>query len=190
VERLELREPTTEPALAPIDSSGRAYEWQWAAVHEDLVPDSVLRAASNVTIAVVDTGADLSAPDIAAKSPTAVNVTGGSVSDSIGHGTFVSALAAGSVTNGEGIAGFGGDAQLMIVQASPGGGAFTDLDEANAIVWAVDHGARIVNLSLGGTETSSTEQQAIEYASSHGVLLVAAAGNEYESGDAVEYQIG
>src|SRR5207253_7185510 len=53
VERLALRDPTAEPALAPADSSGQFYEWQWAAVHEDLVPGSVLRAASSVTIAVV-----------------------------------------------------------------------------------------------------------------------------------------
>src|SRR5207248_10200108 len=88
---------------------------------------------------------------------------------------------------GEGIAGFGGDANLMVVQASAGGGTFSDVDEANAIEWAVDHGARIVNLSLAGTQTSSTEQAAIDYATSHGVLLVAAAGNEHESGNPVEY---
>src|SRR5207302_1815628 len=147
----------------------------------------VLRAASAVTIAVVDTGADVTAPDIAAKSPVMWNVTGPTVADTVGHGTFVAALAAGSVTNGEGIAGFGGDAKLMVVQASAGGGTFSDVDEANAIVWTVDHGARIVNLSLAGPDTSSTEQTAIDYATSHGVLVVAAAGNEYEEGDPVEY---
>src|SRR5439155_4777483 len=56
-----------------------------------------------------------------------------------------------------------------------------------AIVWAIDHGARIVNLSLAGPDTSSTEQTAIDYATSHGVLLVAAAGNEYGAGNPVEY---
>ena len=105
----------------------------------------------------------------------------------MGHGTFVAALAAGSVTNGEGIAGFGGDAQLMIVKAGSGDGSFTDLDEASAIVYAVDHGARIINLSLGGPSTSNTEKKAIDYAASQGALIVAAAGNEYQDGNPAEY---
>jgi subtilisin family serine protease len=91
------------------------------------------------------------------------------------------------VTNGEGIAGFGGDAHLLIIKAGSGDGSFTDLDEASAIVYAVDHGARIINLSLGGPSTTSTEKRAIDYATSHGTLVVAAAGNEYQDGNPVEY---
>ena len=110
-----------------------------------------------------------------------------SVADKDGHGTFVAALAAGSVTNDEGIAGFGGDAQLLLVRAVGPSDSFSDVDEAAAIVYAVDHGARIVNLSLGGVGTSPLEERAIEYAVSHDVLLVAAAGNEYASGNPIEY---
>jgi subtilisin family serine protease len=68
----------------------------------------VQRAASSVTIAVVDTGADVSAPDNAARNPTTFTPRTGTadVRDNVGHGTFVAALAAGSVTNGEGIAEF------------------------------------------------------------------------------------
>ena len=109
------------------------------------------------------------------------------VLDREGHGTFVSALAAGSVTNGDGIAGFGGDAQLLMVKAVGADGSFSDVDEAAAIVYAVDHGAKIINLSLGGVGTSALETRAIEYAASRNVLLVAAAGNEYEDGNPVEY---
>ena len=75
----------------------------------------------------------------------------------------------------------------MVVQAGGVGGAFTDVDEAAAIVYAVDHGARIVNLSLGGSTTSSIERRAVDYAVSKGVLLVAAIGNGYLRGNAVEY---
>jgi subtilisin family serine protease len=188
VERTASRERSDEPALAPW-TTGAAPEWQWTATHSDLVPTSVHRAASRVTIAVVDTGADVTAPDLAAK-PLRLHsvVTGGAdVTDTIGHGTFVASLAAGSVTNGDGIAGFGGDARLMIVQASRTGGMFSDLDEAAAIVWAVDNGANIVNLSLGGTRTSKVERDAIAYATSHGVLLVAAAGNRGPRANSVEY---
>ena len=131
----------------------------------------------------------LDAPDLEAKAPLTHNVrTGGAdVRDLIGHGTFVSSLAAGSVTNGEGIAGFGGDARLLVIKASGPDGSFSDLEEANSIVYAVDHGARVINLSVGGTETSETEKRGIAYAAQHGVLVVAAIGNEYEFGNPVEY---
>jgi subtilisin family serine protease len=188
VERPTARTRTGEPALVATATTSAA-EWQYAATRANAVPSTVLRAASAVTIAVVDTGADLAAPDIAAKSPQTWSVVGdsGDVRDGSGHGTFVASLAAGSVVNREGVAGFGGDAQLMVVQANRGDANFTDLDEANAIVWAVDHGAKIVNLSLGGPSTSSAERGAIDYAAAHGVLLVAAAGNQYQRGNPVQY---
>jgi thermitase len=72
------------------------------------------------------------------------------------------------VTNGEGIAGFGGDAQLLIVKAATGSSTITDVDEAAAIVYAVDHGARIINLSFGGPSTSTTERRAVDYAVAQG----------------------
>jgi subtilisin family serine protease len=188
VERVRARAAAIEPALQ-LGARAVPFEWQFAAAHEDAVPDWVLRAAGTITIAVVDTGADVTAPDIAAKSPVTHNTRTGTndVRDFMGHGTFVAALAAGSVTNGEGVAGFGGDAKLMVVKTGPGDGSFTDFDEAAAITYAVDHGARIINLSIGGETTSTTEQNAIEYAASRNVLLVAAAGNEYLSGNPTEY---
>ncbi len=108
--------------------------------------------------------------------PGTSSTTERAVADKDGHGTFVSALAAGSVTNAEGIAGFGGDAQLLMVKAVGASDSFSDVDEAAAIVYAVDHGAKIINLSLGGVGASELEERAIEYAAEHDVLLVAAAG--------------
>ena len=164
-------------------------EWEFTATRSNLVPASVKRAASNITIAVVDTGADLTAPDIAAKSPITYNaVTGQSaVSDSTGHGTFVASVAAGSANGGSAMSGFGGDAKLMIVQANRDTNTFDDVDEAAGIVWAVDNGAKIINLSIGGAETSQVEGDAIQYAISHGVLVVAAAGNSGQSGNVTSY---
>jgi subtilisin family serine protease len=189
VERVTRRVDAVEPALLAASGTTMAWEWQFAATHEDAVPDAVLRAASNVTIAVLDTGADLTAPDIAAKNPVVFSPRTGTadVRDTVGHGTFVAALAAGSTTNGEGIAGFGGDAKLMILKVGAGDGAITDIDEAAAIAYAVDHGARIINLSFGGTSTSTVELSALEYAAAHGVLVVAAAGNHYLDGNPVVY---
>ena len=108
------------------------------------------------------------------------NVANGSagVDDTNGHGTFVASLRRAR--------GFGGQAQLMVVQANRGA-TFSDVDEAAGIVWAVDHGARIVNLSLSGSQTSPTERAAVRYATKKGVLLVAAAGNGGQSGNRASY---
>jgi subtilisin family serine protease len=178
-------------ADAPIAfSAGLAVpEWQWTAVHADLVPAWVQQAARSITIAVVDTGADVLAPSLAAKSPVTWNVANNvsTVRDAVGHGTFVASLAAGTISDASGMSGFGGEARLMVVQANRGGTGFTDIDEASAIVWAVDHGANIINLSLGGAQTSQIERTAITYATERGVLLVAAAGNSAQQGNPTVY---
>jgi subtilisin family serine protease len=182
---------STEPAVRDMYWAGVPYEWQYTAAHVDGVPDSVLRAAAQIKIAVVDTGCDLRQPDIAAKSPEVYSVihphARHDVRDYYGHGTFVASLAAGSVTNGDGIAGFGGDARLMCVQIVHADGSISDVDEAAGIVYAVKHGAKIINLSLGGAEPSTLETRAVRYAQRHGVLVVAAAGNEFHYGNPVEY---
>ena len=186
-----LRQALTvdEPALAQTYLPGIAWEWQWDAARVGEVPDWVVRAASSVTVGVIDSGADVRAPDLADKSPATWSVLGRShtVRDRLGHGTFVASLATGSVENGVGISGFGGDAKLLAVQAIDSDGYITDVDEAAAIVYAVRHGAKIINLSIGGTETSAIELRAIRWAARHDVLIVAAAGNEHDQGNPVEY---
>jgi subtilisin family serine protease len=125
------------------------------------------------TIAVVDTGANLRVPELAARQPATYDVRthGHEVRDLNGHGTKVASLIARS----------SGGAPLLIIRAGSSSGAFSDADEAAAIRYAVEHGARIVNLSLGGPRTSSVERDAVRYAMSHGVLVVAAAGDDYAS---------
>jgi subtilisin family serine protease len=186
LERVRVREPQTAPVTT---FTAAPLEWQVSATRLDAVPPDVLRSARRITIAVIDTGADLAAPDLAAKTPSRWNVRSGGrdVADRHGHGTFVASLAAGSVSNGEGMAGFGGDARLLVVKAGGADGRLTDLEEADAIVYAVRKGAKVINISLGGVTTSPVEREAIDFAVRRGVLVVAAAGNGYERGNAVEY---
>jgi subtilisin family serine protease len=181
------RHAFVEPALAPAAVQGGAYQWQYGVTHADRVDAGAARAAASTAIAIVDSGLDLTAPDIAAKAPRTYNAMDGSrnVVDTVGHGTFVASLAAGSVTNGEGIAGMGGDARLIGVKA--GEGDLSDFDVAAAITYAVDQGARVINLSIGGRTSSVTEFRALQYAAAKDVLLVAAAGNEFHEGNPVEY---
>jgi len=178
-----------EPALTAMFRLGLPYEWQYVVTRENEVPEEVLRAASAIKIAVVDTGLDVTHPDIATKAPETWDIVRHrtNVVDKDGHGTFVSALAAGAVNNNEGIAGFGGDAKLLMIKAVSENESFSEVDTAAAIVYAVDHGANIINLSIGGEGSSPLEMRAIQYAASHNVLLVAAAGNEYEEGNPIEY---
>jgi thermitase len=153
--------------------------WQLHAVGESSIPSSVLEESAHIEIAVIDTGADLAVPEIAARRPHAYDVRNGTtnVRDENGHGTFVTSLAAA----------FGGDARLLVIKAGSSSGAFTDELEAKAIRYAVAHGARVINLSIGGPTTSKTERGAIRFAVSHGALVVTAAGNDHGSGNPVEY---
>jgi subtilisin family serine protease len=155
------------------------FEWQLAATGEDHVSAETLAAAAGIRIAIVDTGADVAAPEIAARNPRTHDARTGSsgVTDANGHGTFVASLAAG----------FGGQAQLLIVKAGGVSGNVTSVDEAAAIRYAVDAGAKIINLSLAGTTTSAIERRAIRYAAHRGTLLVAAVGNERLQGNPIEY---
>lgn len=167
----------TAPARSPASSLSPT--WDLSATDAAFVPQSVLQAASSITVAVVDTGADVTAPDLAPRSPATWNTRDGTsgVDDVNGHGTFVSSL----------VAETSGGAHLLIIKAGSDGGSFTDFDESAAITYAIDHGARIINLSIGGPTTSPTERRAIAYAVDHGALVIAAVGNEYASKDPVEY---
>ena len=165
-------------ALAALIASVAVGGWQLGAVDEQSVPLSVVQASANVRIAVVDTGADVSVPELAARNLLTWNARtdATNVRDTNGHGTFVASVAAA----------YGGNAKLLVLKAG-NGGSFTDAAEAAAIRYAVAHGARIINLSVGGTTTSKTERAAIRFAIARGALVIAAAGNEHGLGDPVEY---
>ena len=123
------------------------------------------------TIAVVDTGADLRVPQLAATRPVLYDIRSRSrdVRDLNGHGTRVAAV----------IVRENPKARMLIIRAGSSSGAFSDVNEAAAIRYAVDHGARIINLSLGGPTTTPVERAAVRYAITRGALIVAAAGDDY-----------
>jgi len=106
------------------------------------------------------------------------------VIDDLGHGTHVAGIAGATVNNGVGIAGIAGGCRLMAVKVLDQYGVGWYSDIAAGIVYAVDNGARIVNLSLGGSSPSEALQASVDYAHARGVLVVAAAGND---GGAVLY---
>jgi subtilisin family serine protease len=110
------------------------------------------------------------------------------IDDDNGHGTHVSGIAGAEINNGVGIAGMAGGSRLMMVKVLDqyGNGWYSDL--AQGIVYAVDSGADVINLSVGGRFPSESLRQAVDYAHAHGVLAAAAVGNVAEDGyDGVLY---
>ena len=98
--------------------------------------------------------------------------------DHDGHGTFVTGIIAADTNNGTGIAGINPHARIMVLKALNTFGHSRASYLAEALVYAADNGARLVNLSVGGKGLTPLEREAVEYATSKGVLIVVAAGNE------------
>ena len=142
-----------------------------------------------VRVAVIDSGLDTAHPEFQPKSEiwAARSFVGGSpTTDENGHGTFVAGEIAAAVNNNQGIAGIAFPAKLIIAKIAGPDNTLSPDVEATAIRWAVDHGAQVINLSLGGLRDpldskldsfSAAEAAAIEYAVRHGVVVVAATGN-------------
>lgn len=146
----------------------------------------VTQGDPRMVIAVVDTGIDLEHPDLKAKIVSGYDVINQGTTpprDGNGHGTHASGIAAAMTDNKVGMAGVAGRSKLMPVRALDDEGAGNGLDVATGVVWAVDHGAHVVNLSLGGPEPNETLERAIQYALMRNVPVIVAMGNE-ATGDA------
>jgi thermitase len=99
--------------------------------------------------------------------------------DYCNHGTHVAGIAAANTNNGLGVAGVGYDTRLLNGKVLDDTGSGASSTIVNGITWATDNGASVINLSLGGYGTCpSVVQDALNYARSHGVVTVAAAGND------------
>ncbi|MBD2105143.1 DUF5942 domain-containing protein [Leptolyngbya sp. FACHB-261] len=140
-------------------------------------------SGEGVTVAVIDTGIAL-VPDLNkdqfAEGYDFVSDDSDATDDN-GHGTHVAGTIAQSTNNAYGVAGIAYDAKLMPLKVLDESGAGTTTDIAEAIEFAADNGADIINLSLGGMGDSQVLREAIEYAYNKGVLIVAAAGNSNSS---------
>lgn len=138
---------------------------------------------SGVTVAVIDTGVTR-VPDLEkTKFTKGYDFVGDRLeaNDDFGHGTHVAGTIAQSTNNNYGVAGIAYEATLMPLKVLDANGQGTVADIAEAIRYAADNGADIINLSLGGSGESQLMQEAINYAYNKGVTLIAAAGNSNES---------
>jgi thermitase len=178
----------TATLAAPNDPS---YSSQWGLSKVDAIDGWTVYPGSysapfGPTIAVVDTGVDVTHPDLsshlllgsAANCVSDVCDGSGSVADDNGHGTHVAGIAAALANNQTGVAGVAFNSPLLPVKALDATGTGSYAAISNAIAWAASHGAKVINLSLGGYAYSSTLCGAVTSALDAGVLVVAAAGND------------
>jgi serine protease len=143
----------------------------------------------NVIVAVVDTGVAYEdygvyrqAPDLAqTRFVPGYNFVNDSnhPNDDHGHGTHVAGTIAQSTNNLIGVAGVAFRCSIMPVKVMDSQGNGDDFTVSQGILFAVNHGARVINLSMGSLQPSTTLQNAVKTAYEHGVTVVAAAGNEY-----------
>lgn len=143
---------------------------------------------SSINIAIVDTGISASHADLGSKITKAANCTTSSgcilissAFDDNGHGSHVAGIASSATNNSTGISGTAYDTSLVSVKVLDSNGSGYYSWVANGIVWAADNGAKVINLSLGGTSSSTTLLNAVNYAWNKGVVVVAAAGNSNSS---------
>ncbi|BBH63811.1 hypothetical protein ACTI_04960 [Actinoplanes sp. OR16] len=145
---------------------------------------------SGVTVAVIDTGVDAKHPDLAGKVLTGYDVlkgVAGGTTDPNGHGTHVAGIIGAATGNGVGVSGVAPDAKILPLRVFDSTGAGYMSDVAEAVVWAADHGAGVINMSIGSTTKLAALSDAITYARGKGVTVVAAAGNERQDGNPVSY---
>ncbi len=138
-------------------------------------------SGAGVTVAVIDSGVDATHPDLRGQVLPGIDLVDGATDgrvDHVGHGTTVAALIAGRTDDRSGVSGLAPGAKILPVRVLDDENRYDDAAVvARGLRWAVDHGAGVVNLSLGGAARSEALADAITYASRHDVVLVACTGN-------------
>ena len=139
----------------------------------------VTTGSEAVVVAVLDSGVDGSHPDLAGRVVGGRNILKGNddTTDEGGHGTSMAGIIGAVTNNALGVAGVAWAAEIMPVKVTYPSGAATDGNVAAGVVWAVDHGADVISISLSAPIDEDVLQKAVDYATMHEVLVVAAAGN-------------
>jgi serine protease len=156
-------------------------QWNLRSINVEAAWDET--KGSGVTVAVIDTGIS-PVPDLKdTKFVKGYDFVNDRIEayDDAGHGTHVAGTIAQSTNNGYGVAGVAYEASLMPLKVLAASGGGTVADIAEAIRYAADNGADVINMSLGGSGESKLMEEAIDYAYQKGVFLVAAAGNSSQN---------
>lgn len=182
--------PDSQSGCLPTSTTSEAAV-PWA--QKQLAPQEAWRLTdgSGVTVAIVDTGVEADAPQLAGHVLPGLDVVnpggGPGDTDCYGHGTFVAGIVAAAVTGSTGFAGLAPGVMLLPVRVANNGQDATAVTLASGIRSAVDGGASVINVSASTTVATPSLKAAVDYAEQHNVVVVASAANSAQSGDPVTY---
>ena len=166
---------------APITSGDAVRADQWHLGALKLADAWNYASGAGVTVAVIDSGVDAHHADLEGQvlpGLDLVDKSGDGASDPVGHGTSVSAFIAGRSDDQAGVIGIAPKAKILPVRVLDEKNRYDDaLIVARGVRWAVDNGAKVINLSLGGSGSSATLAAAIDYAFAKDVVVIACTGN-------------
>jgi thermitase len=153
---------------------------QWALGHIQI--EQLWQTAgggAGVVVAVLDTGIDSGHEDLEGKVAGEANFSGSKLAgDVYGHGTHIAGIIAAQTDNGLGIAGVAPQSLLLNVKVADDSGQCTAATVAQGIIWAVDNGAEVINVSIEIRQPLAALEEATSYAWEHGAIVIAAAGND------------
>lgn len=164
--------------LGPNDPQ---YSRQWAMPKINVQQGwSMTKANSGIIVAVLDSGVDVNHPDLKNRLVQGTNTVNPlkSARDDDGHGTHIAGIIGAANNNGIGVTGIAGipGVRIMPVKVFDSSGG-SDISISDGIIWAADHGAKVMNMSFGSYFRSDVLNDAIDYAYNKGIVMVAAAGN-------------
>ncbi|MEV3530638.1 S8 family peptidase [Paenibacillus larvae] len=180
--RQNPKEMTEEPVAAeniPNDTLYKQYQWNLPLIETES-SWSYNKGSKDLIVAVVDTGVDLNHPDLKGHLVPGTNIVNPDQppQDDVGHGTHVAGVISAETNNQLGVAGMSWYNCIMPVKVLDSSGAGSTYAVAQGIIWAADHGAKVINLSLGNYASSMFLHDAIRYAYDKDVVLIAASGND------------
>ena len=172
---------STELLAVANDVSSLPTEWHLTKI---MAPQAwqITSGESDILIAILDTGIDQNHDDLIGKVVANINFTNSPTADDHnGHGTHIAGIVAATADNARGNSGVAYNSSLKNVKVADDGGWCDSATVAEGIIWAVDNGANVINISLTFNKPSLDLENAVNYAWDKGAVIVAAAGNNYNS---------
>ncbi len=181
---VEFAEPNhvVHIVATPTDPLYASNQWSLPQIGLPTAWNTSTGSASTI-VAVIDTGVDAAHPDLSGKMTTGANAgynfVGGNTNttDDHFHGTFVASIVAANTNNGAGGAGVCWACKIMPIKVLDSTGSGSTFNVAQGVDWAVSHGAKVINMSLGSSSSDATLLTAVNAAWTAGVIVVAASGN-------------
>jgi serine protease len=166
------------PVAPQVNDPCFKYQWHLRQIH---APEAwALGTGKGAVVAVIDTGVTQVADLAGTRFVPGYNflANNANAADDHGHGTHVAGTIAQTTNNKVGVAGVAPDVAIMPLKVLSARGSGSVSAIAQSIRWAADHGANVINMSLGGPSPIATMANAIKYARNKGVVVIAAAGND------------